>query len=888
MADRSGGPGAPASSAGTRMSLTEYLDAPNALHRRTASLAIVRSDVAARGDGPRIVDGAEMRDDRRAQSTRRASLTSLWRPRRPVAGETVADSTRPPGAGETVADSTSNSAAAEKGWRSWKPVRALSHLRKRRAGCLFSIEVSAARGLPAAMEGHRLAVTVRKAETKAGAVQTMPSRVRGDGAADFDETLFVRCNLYFAGGTGTDKPLRLEPRRFVVSVVAVGDTARGGACLGAHAVDVSALVLESVQRMSGSSARVRRFDTAFALDGKAAGGELVLRFGFQLMEDAGLSLYTQTEEDVASPVVGRARAHDRNSFSISRSSTPSNTRSLSPVLAHKQQDAAISPSMRAYKQLVNRLRIDENEGDAAAVGSPPPPAALALPYHPGGGDDEIFSVASTTTEAVPEYEVVEKGVEAVKEVVHYQPHRDVLRELDSIAEQIEAIEALMTNKSSSPKSATPDQQRLAADEEMLTVEFLRKLESEDMFKKKLKQLVTPTRSRSPSPRSPNPESPPPVVPDLGPSLGPAVQTRDGGFLVSMNPFDVPLSSRDGPPKLAMQVSRPFVLPGAMAATGFDVLHSMAAFGGADQVRQKLATFGRMDNLTGKFPEQVAFEGIAEAVIGARRADGDGDGDHATSSAAARSVHLVRRLAAAVCAGRSERVVTGIWTAGGHDPETLDDVLAFSMQKLEAMAVDALAIQAELADEDAPFEVGAAAAGEASVFDSLVPYDQWSESSQGSSDNGGRVTMVAAVQLRDPSRRYEAVGAPMVAVVQSARLLGAGGGGGGGRFKVRSLHVGGVQVRCQPAAGGAGGSATWRAERQKLTAMQWMLAHGYDRAAGRRTPTAAQDRARRQRPDVIWSLSSRVLAGMWLKTVRNPDVRIAATVSGPSSPNVAAA
>jgi hypothetical protein len=29
----------------------------------------------------------------------------------------------------------------------------------------------------------------------------------------------------------------------------------------------------------------------------------------------------------------------------------------------------------------------------------------------------------------------------------------------------------------------------------------------------------------------------------------------------------------------------------------------------------------------------------------------------------------------------------------------------------------------------------------------------------------------------------------------------------------------------------------------------------------------------QRPDVVWSLSSRVLAGMWLKTVRNPDVRI---------------
>uniref|UniRef100_A0A0A9BYB2 Uncharacterized protein n=1 Tax=Arundo donax TaxID=35708 RepID=A0A0A9BYB2_ARUDO len=184
-----------------------------------------------------------------------------------------------------------------------------------------------------------------------------------------------------------------------------------------------------------------------------------------------------------------------------------------------------------------------------------------------------------------------------------------------------------------------------------------------------------------------------------------------------------------------------------------------------------------------------------------------------------------------------------------------------------MAVDALTIQAEMADEDAPFEV-AAAPGETSVFDSLVPSDEWSES-RGSD---GRVTLVAAIQLRDPSRRYEAVGAPMVAVVQSARLLGAAGHGAG-RFKVRSLHVGGVQMRCPPS--GSGGSTSWGAERQKLTAMQWILAHGPARAGKRAATPTAQARARLQRADVVWSLSSRVLAGMWLKTVRNPDVRIGA-------------
>jgi hypothetical protein len=55
-------------------------------------------------------------------------------------------------------------------------------------------------------------------------------------------------------------------------------------------------------------------------------------------------------------------------------------------------------------------------------------------------------------------------------------------------------------------------------------------------------------------------------------------------------------------------------------------------------------------------------------------------------------------------GRNERVATGVWSAG-DDLETLEEVPTFSLQKLEAMAVDALAVQAEVADDDAPFEVG---------------------------------------------------------------------------------------------------------------------------------------------------------------------------------------
>ncbi|KAM0856881.1 hypothetical protein ACQ4PT_048839 [Festuca glaucescens] len=810
---------------GGGLGISDYLDRPNAIHRRTASLAIARSG----DDGPRIVDGAG-REGRRARSSRRLSLSSWLGPRSRPPPHPQADDEAASADSRSREPTPERSGTAAKepppAWRSWKPVRAISRIGKPRAGCLFSVEVAAVRGVPASMDGIRLVVSVRKAETRDGAMQTMPASVSRDGSAEFDETLFVKCSLYFTGGPGTGKPLKLEPRRFVVSVVPIEAP---DIRLGTYAVDVSELVLDSLQR-SSEGRRVRWFDRAYGLAGKAAGGELLLRLGFQLMEDAGLRLYTQaagsgtgrsSSRDVSvSPA--RARVHSKNSFSIS-SSTPKLSAS----------DASISPSMRAYRQLLDRLNVDKRADDDE------------LSTASGAGDGDYASI--------PEYEVVDKGVEIVKEVVHFHAQRDVLRELDSIADQIEAIEALMASGGKKSPRGAGQQPSLDADEEMVTVEFLRKLEAVDDDKyRKLKQPMTP-RSREAAATTP------PVVPDLGQSLGPAVQTRDGGLLLSMNPFNVPLASRDVPPMLAMQLSRPFVLPSTMAATGFDVLQKMAAAGGPNEVRDKLVSLGGMESLTGKTPEQVGFEGIAEAVIGGRRTEGG------ASSSAARSVQLVRKFAAAVSEGRRERVATGIWSAGS-DPETLEEVLAFSLQKLEAMAVDALMIQADMADEDPPFEV-APAAGDMDVFDALVPSDEWSDT-RGVSD--GRVTLVAAIQLRYPSRRYEAVGAPMVAVVQSARMLGAAGISGG-RFKVRSLHVGGVQTR---SSSGVGGSASWRAERQKLTAMQWTVAHGPGRAGKRvQTPPSSQAAKARQRPDVVWSLSSRVLAGMWLKTVRNPDVKI---------------
>ncbi|KAK8938322.1 hypothetical protein KSP40_PGU020391 [Platanthera guangdongensis] len=96
---------------------------------------------------------------------------------------------------------------------SWKPLGALSHIRMDRLSTLVSVEVVAIQFLPGSMNGLRLSGCVRKKKIKEGAVQTMPAIVF-HGAADFEETLFIRCHVYFSGGGDgrTDKPIPFEPR----------------------------------------------------------------------------------------------------------------------------------------------------------------------------------------------------------------------------------------------------------------------------------------------------------------------------------------------------------------------------------------------------------------------------------------------------------------------------------------------------------------------------------------------------------------------------------------------------------------------------------------------------------------------------------------------------
>ncbi|KAJ0085347.1 hypothetical protein Patl1_09353 [Pistacia atlantica] len=375
-----------------------------------------------------------------------------------------------------------------------------------------------------------------------------------------------------------------------------------------------------------------------------------------------------------------------------------------------------------------------------------------------------------------------------------------------------------------------ESQRLDADEETVTREFLQMLEDEESNKFKFYQPEISPLQLDENEDSTDAETKV-YLPDLGKGLGSVVQTRDGGYLAAMNPLDTIVGRKDTP-KLAMQISKPFVLPSNKSMSGFELFQRMAGVG-FEELSSEILSLMPMDELIGKTAEQIAFEGIASAVIQGRKKEG-------ASSSAARTIAAVKTMVTAMSTGRKERISTGLWNVN-ENPLTAEEILAFSLQKIEAMAVEALKIQAEMAEEDAPFDVSPLT-HQSHPLTSAVPLEDWIKNLGGQE----AIKVVVVIQLRDPVRRYEAVGGPVVALIHAKHDEEK-------RFKVASLHVGGLKVRTE--------------EKQRLTAMQWLLAYGLGKAGkkGKHVLIKGQD--------LLWCISSRVMADMWLKPMRNPDVKL---------------
>uniref|UniRef100_A0A7N0US36 C2 NT-type domain-containing protein n=2 Tax=Kalanchoe fedtschenkoi TaxID=63787 RepID=A0A7N0US36_KALFE len=828
-------------------------------NRRTASLALPRTAVP-----PIPVDDEAGRDGRPAlldakPRARRMSL-SPWRSR-PKLDDEDDDKQVKPTTSQGQVKKLDDSAAVvdKKGFLSWKPIRALTNITKQKLSVLFSVEVVTVQGLPASMNGLRLAVCVRKKETKDGAVNTMPSRVT-QGAADFEETLFVRCHVYC--NTGSNKQQKFEPRPFYIYAFAVDaeelDFGRG-------LVDLSLMIQESVDR-SHEGARIKQWDRSFNLKGKAKGGELVLKLGFQIMEkDGGPNIYSQTESSKTSklrnfsPSFGRKQS--KSSFSVPSPRMTTKAEGWSPSQPGTSQDL----------QGMDDLNLDEPG---------PEPSTSSSVQKSEEPESKIEDLD------LPEFEIVDKGVEVedkeevkdevkddgdeseetseersvssevVKEMVQDPMHLTRMNELDAIAQQIKALESMMGEDHIDKPDDEPETEKLEADEETVTLEFLQMLEDEGGAEFQFDTTNNISASKSTASDDTADSETKVYLPDLGKGLGCLVQTKFGGYLAAMNPLDATMGRRDTP-KLAMQLSKPLVLTSIKSIAGFEVFQKFAAIG-ADELGSAILSAMPIDELMGKTAEQIAFEGIASAIIHGRNKE-------VASSSAARTVTTVKTMATAMTSGRKERITTGIWNIN-EEPVTAEEILAFSLQKIEDMAIEALKIQAELTEEEAPFDVSPLKDQE-NPLDSAVPLEDWIKTNgfltpEGEANSSESITLSVVVQLRDPLRQYEVVGGPLVALINAAEdAQKPVKYGEEKKYKIASLHVAGVKITT------GGRKNMWDSEKQRLTAMQWLVAYGLGKAGKKVKPALVRNQ------ELLWSISSRVVADMWLKPMRNPDVKL---------------
>ncbi|XP_057974848.1 protein PLASTID MOVEMENT IMPAIRED 1 [Malania oleifera] len=822
--------------------------------RRTASLALPRTPAPS-------VSSVDKKNEEKPSArplARRMSL-SPWRSRPKLDDENEQQRDQTKVSNQKQSRKFDDS-VEKKGLWSWKPIRAISHIGMQKLSCLFSVEVVSVQGLPASMNGLRLSVCVRKKETKDGAVHTMPSRV-SEGAADFEETMFLRCHVY-CSSPGNGKQLKFEPRPFLIYVFAVDAKELD---FGRSSVDLSLLIQESIEK-SLEGTRVRQWDISFDLLGKAKGGELVLKLGFQIMEKGGgVDIYSQAEglklgtsKNFSSSY---ARKQSKSSFSVPSPRMTSRAEAWSPL----QVGAA------ADFQAIDHLNLDE-----------PGPSAEQKSEEPEPKMEETD---------LPEFEVVDKGVEVqdkkeedqmgerkekseekllsqeiVKEVVHDQVHLNRLTELDSIAQQIKALESMMREENAVKTEVEIESHRLDADEETVTREFLQMLEDEEanQFKLDRPDIDIPSLKLGGEEDSGKADQSKVFLPDLATGVGCVVQTKHGGYLAAMNPLDTAVSRKDTP-KLAMQISKPLVLPSHESIRGFELFQMMAAIG-LEELSTEVLSSMPMDELMGKTAEQVAFEGIASAIIHGRSKEG-------ASSSAARTISAVKTMATAMSRGRKDRIATGIWNIS-EDPLTADEILAFSMQKIETMAVEALKIQAEMAEEEPPFDVSAVIGDRrkdqnhpltsATSLEDFMKKSSLAVADGEPDHNTANITLSVIVQLRDPQQRYEAVGGPMIALVHAAvsdTNVKHGKYEEENRFKLASLHVGGIKVRS------GGKRNVWDSEKHRLTAMQWLVAYGLGKAGAKKGKHIIS-----KGEDLLWSISSRVMADMWLKPMRNPDIK----------------
>ncbi|GFS43446.1 hypothetical protein Acr_00g0085150 [Actinidia rufa] len=206
-----------------------------------------------------------------------------------------------------------------------------------------------------------------------------------------------------------------------------------------------------------------------------------------------------------------------------------------------------------------------------------------------------------------------------------------------------------------------------------------------------------------SPIDLSPEEPP-QLPPLGEGLGSFVQTKNGGFLRSMNPTLFRNAKSGG--SLIMQVSSPVVVPAEMGSGIMEILQRLASVG-IEKLSMQANKIMPLEDVTGKTMQEIAWEAAHsleaperqvllqhESVVGQNVAGGQ------------------KRVK-----GKLSKVdSSSIGKELDSEYVSLEDFAPMAMDKIEALSIEGLRIQSGISDEDAPSNINPQSIGEISAFE----------------------------------------------------------------------------------------------------------------------------------------------------------------------------
>lgn len=478
------------------------------------------------------------------------------------------------------------------------------------------------------------------------------------------------------------------------------------------------------------------------------------------------------------------------------------------------------------------------------------------------------------------------------------------------------------------------------------------------------------------------------LPAVAEGFGPLVKTRDGGFLRSMNPDLFRNSKSKG--SLVMQISNPVVVPAEMGSTVMDILHCLASVG-----IEKLTVEARktmpLEDITGKSIRQVALEAVpALEAAGSRQPTLQGrhieKGSDCGSTQLADSRRMdVSEYRSAKQVGTSKSKMS--CSANYAEYVSLEELAPLAMDKIEALSIEGLKVQSDMADQDAPSNVNAMSWGEVAAFEgtravksgtlglegtaglqlldtkessvdidgvlgTAITLDEWMRLDAGIVDEeetsertakilaahhalrsdlvvggtfegdkgdksrrkygtgrwgfmGNMLTIALLVQLRDPLRNFEPVGAPMMALIQAERVVVPPRPKMGRRvsdkgnseevdetepednkkeevsqFTITQVHVAGLISEEEDK------KTSWSNPKQQQSGSRWLIASGMGKSA--KHPILKSKQGAKPMPpsktkvktgDTLWSISSRAFGdgGRWKEIaslnphIRNPNI-----------------